>query len=202
MKKDFYSAEDFQFSQFKKGDNRAFEFFFNKYFNDIVGFSQKFIGDRDKAKSVSQDAFIKLWTNRDKIIKIGGIRSFLFTSAKTDCLNLLRHKKVKRRYESLKLQEKERLLDMEILDSLKFDSMTFSELEELVEKSIAEMPEKCRQIFMKKRMENKKNKEIAEEMDITLKAVEANMTRALKFLKLRLASYIPYILILIFLTLL
>ncbi|MCK0133845.1 RNA polymerase sigma-70 factor [Arenibacter sp. S6351L] len=190
MEKEHLSLTDFRFLQFREGDRRAFEYYFKEYYNSIVGFGTQFIGDKDKARSVAQDAFIKLWENREKVQKINGIPSFLYRSVKTDCLNLIRHHKVVRKYKSRQLQERESHLHTEILNSLNFDSVTFSELENLIEKSIEELPDKCKQVFLKKRFENKKNKEIAQELGITIKAVEANITRATKFLKLRIANYV------------
>ncbi|GBF21345.1 RNA polymerase sigma-70 factor (ECF subfamily) [Arenibacter algicola] len=199
MEKGQLSLADFRFLQFREGDRRAFEYYFKEYYNSIVGFAIQFIGDKDKAGSIAQDAFIKLWENREKVQKINGIRSFLYTSVKTDCLNLIRHNKVVRKYESKQLQARESSLHTEILNSLNFDSVTFSELESLIEKSIEELPDKCKLVFVKKRFENKKNKEIADELGITLKAVEANITRATKFLKLRLSHYVLLIIIYCFL---
>lgn len=199
MEKGQLSLADFRFLQFREGDRRAFEYYFKEYYNSIVGFAIQFIGDKDKAGSIAQDAFIKLWENRGKVQKINGIRSFLYTSVKTDCLNLIRHNKVVRKYESKQLQARESSLHTEILNSLNFDSVTFSELESLIEKSIEELPDKCKLVFVKKRFENKKNKEIADELGITLKAVEANITRATKFLKLRLSHYVLLIIIYCFL---
>jgi len=193
MKKKVLTSDEMRFRNFKKGDERAFEYFFNTYYNSIVGFCMQFLRDEDKSKSISQEAFIKLWTNREKVQKINGIKSFLYTSARTDCLNLIRHQKVVDRYKNRQLQESENSLNMEVLNSLKFDAMSFLELERLIEKSIESLPEKCKIVFRKRRIENKKNKEIAEELGITVKAVEANMTRTLKILKVKLASYLPSI---------
>jgi len=190
MDKELLRLATLHFHQFKDGDCRAFEFFFKQHFNNLVGFGVQFIGDEDKARSVAQDAFIKLWENREKVQKINGVKAFLYRSAKTDCLNLLRHHKVVQKYRSKTLHERERSLHIEILNSMQFDSVTLSELELHIDKSIEELPNKCKQVFLKKRLENKKNIEIAEELGITIKAVEANITRATKFLKLRLSNYL------------
>ncbi|MDX1364964.1 MAG: RNA polymerase sigma-70 factor [Arenibacter latericius] len=186
--KDLYTDE-YHFNQFKEGNELAFKYFFKLYYNKIVGFSIQFIRDKDKANSIAQNAFINLWENRRKILKINGIQSFLYTSAKSECLNLLRHKKVVQKYNSQQLHLKEITINREILNSLKFDSLTLKELEELIDRSIQELPEQSRLVFIKKRFENKKNKEIAIEMGISEKAVEANMTRAIKRLKLGLSHY-------------
>jgi len=66
-----------------------------------------------------------------------------------------------------------------------------AELEELIEGSVNELPDKCKQVFKMRRVDFKKNKEIAAELNISIKAVEANMTRALKHLKNKLSDYLP-----------
>ena len=149
----------------------------------------QFLGDKDKSQSIAQESFIKLWVNRDKIQKINGIKSFLYTAAKSECLNLLRHRKVVKKYQNEILNRKENQLNIEVLNSLNFDTVLLDELEAKIEQSINELPEKCRLVFNKSRKEHKKNKEISEELGISIKAVEANMTRALKSLKLKLSHY-------------
>ncbi|WP_242135692.1 RNA polymerase sigma-70 factor [Aestuariivivens marinum] len=182
------------FYQFKNGDEKAFKFYFDKYLENIIGFCVQFLYDEDKAKSVAQEAFIKLWVNRGKLVKENGISAFLYTSAKSDCLNLIRHNKVVSKYKDVKLQEYEDKLNLEVLDALQFDPLHFSELELLIEKAINDLPIRCKEVFVKRRKEDKKVFEIAKELGISIKAVEANMTRATKELRLKLAHHIPLIL--------
>ena len=187
--------DDYFLSLFKEGNDAAFEKVFKSDYNRIVGFCQQFISDKDVAKSLAQDAFVKLWLNREKIESINGIRSFLYTSAKTDCLNSIRHQKVISKYRDQQLQIKEGELNREILESFDFDQLELNELEKMINQSISELPEKCRLVFMLSRFEGKKNSEIAEELDISIKSVEANVTRALKCLRVKLAEYLPAILV-------
>lgn len=184
-----------QFENLKKGEELSFEFFFNKYYNFILGFCIQFVHDKDEANSITQEAFVNLWLNREKIDTLNGIPSFLYTHAKSKCLNVIRHQKIKSKYKNDVLNEKERVLDFEILTSMNFDSLALSELEALINKSIEELPDTTRAIFQKKRFENKKNKEIADEMQVSLKTVEAHMTKALSILKTKLSDYLPAILI-------
>ncbi|SDW85529.1 RNA polymerase sigma-70 factor [Flavobacterium degerlachei] len=184
-----------QFKSFKDGDDLAFNFFFNKYYNRVLGFSIQFIYDQDEAKNVTQEAFLKLWINKHKIETVNGIQSFLFTYAKSICLNLLRHNKVKDKFRNELLNQKERQLDFEILNSIPFDVLELSELEILINKVIGELPEKTKLVYLKKRFEHKKNEEIACELGVTQKAVEAHMTKALKILKEQLSDYLPSLLI-------
>lgn len=167
------------------------------YFNQIVGFCTEFIKDRDQAKNIAQEAFLKLWLNKEKVQKINGIRAFLYTSAKSDCLNLFRHKKVVQKYFDSSLRKREESLNVEVLNAMNFDTLMLKELEDLIEGSVNELPDKCKQVFKMRRVEFKKNKEIAVELDISIKAVEANMTRALKHLKNKLSGYLPAMILLI-----
>jgi len=180
---------DLEFRLFKSGDEQSFKRLFFLYYNHIVGFSSQFINDYDKAKSIAQDAFIKLWQNRENVETANGIRSFLYTSAKTDCLNYLRHEKVVRKHVQESIEKRERDMNLEVLKSMGLDSLEFSELDDLIKKTIEGLTEKCRQVFIKSRFENKKNHEIAEEMGIAVKSVEANMTRALKAFRKALSDY-------------
>lgn len=191
------SIESETFESFKKGEEAAFTYFYDKYFRRITSFSVQFIYDKDEAENLAQEAFINLWQNRENIDSINGIQSFLYTYAKSKCLNLIRHNKVKDKFKNDLLNHKERELDIEILNSIQFDTLELTELERIINESINDLPPKTREVFIKKRFENKKNAEIAEEMQVTLKAVEAHMTKALKILKTKLSDYMFLIFILI-----
>lgn len=177
------------------GDEKIFENIFKSNYNSIVGFCNQFISDTDKARSLAQEAFIKLWNGREKVETVNGIKSFLYTAAKTESLNYLRHEKVIRNYSTSILSARENNLNQETLESFNFDSLEFSELEELIKKTIEELPEKCKLVFIKSRFEGKKNQEIATELGIALKSVEANMTRALKILRNSLSDFLSVLFI-------
>lgn len=191
MKKNISPSADLQFSLFKEGNERAFQYFFNLHYSSIAGFCRQFLYDEDKANSTAQEAFINLWLNREKLDKPTGIKSFLYTSARSKCLNLLKHEKVTRKYEDETIDIRENQLNIEVLNALDFDSLTLLELDDLIQKSIDELPEKTKQIFILKRREHKKNAEIAAEMNVSIKAVEAHMTKAIKILKEKLSDYLP-----------
>jgi len=185
------------FESFKKGDQAAFTYFYDKYFNRIQSFCVQFIYDKDEAENLAQEALLHLWQSRENIDSINGIQSFLYTYAKSKCLNTIRHNKVKDRFKNDLLNVKENELNIEILNSISFDTLELTELERIINESINDLPPKTREVFIKKRIENKKNAEIAEEMQVTLKAVEAHMTKALKILKTKLSDYLFLIFILI-----
>lgn len=188
------------FENLKKGNDKAFEYFFNKYHGHILGFCIQFIYDKPEAMGITQEAFLNLWLNKNKIEKLNGVESFLYTYAKSKCLNAIRQIKIKERYISKSLNKKERLLDYDILNAINFDTLALDELEQLITKSINELPEKTKVVFHKKRFENKKNQEIADELQISLKTVEHHMTKALSVLRVKLSAYLPFVLISLFLS--
>lgn len=179
------------FKSFKDGDESAFNFYFNAYYNRLLGFSIQFLYDQDEAKNVTQEVFLKLWINKDKIDSENGILSFLYTYAKSICLNHIRHNKVKDRFKNDLLNQKERALNTQILNEIDFHSVEISELELRINTIIELLPEKTKQVYLQKRFENKKNEEIALAMGVSQKAVEAHMTKALKILKEQLSDYLP-----------
>ncbi|KAF2506595.1 RNA polymerase sigma-70 factor [Flavobacterium foetidum] len=186
------------FKSFKEGDETAFKFFYDKYFRRIQSFSIQFIYDADEAENLAQEALLHLWQSRENIDSLNGIKAFVFTYAKSRCLNLIRHNKVKDKFKNEHLNQKERELDIEVLNSIQFDTLELTELERIIQESVDDLPPKTREVFIKKRFENKKNAEIAAEMQVTLKAVEAHMTKALKILKTKLSDYMFLIFILIY----
>ncbi|SHF80557.1 RNA polymerase sigma-70 factor, ECF subfamily [Mariniphaga anaerophila] len=186
-----------EFLLFKAGNEKVFDKIFRINYNKVTGFCNQFIFDLDKSKSITQEAFLKLWLNRDKVQTENGIYSFLYTAAKTECLNYLRHKKIEKKYLQKSIEEKEYLLTHDIIKSFNFDEIHFTELEKAIQKAIEELPDRCREVFLKSRSEGKKNREIAEELGIAVKSVETNMTRALKILRKRLAEFLTVLIVLI-----
>lgn len=182
-----------RFLLFKSGDETIFREIFKARYNRIVGFCNQFISDLDMSRSIAQESFLKLWLNREKIQTENGINSFLYTAARTQCIDYLRHEKVKNSFE-----KQEMMLARDILESYSFDDIEFLELEEAVNHAIENLPERCRVVFIKSRYEGKKNREIADELGIALKSVETNITRALKFLRKSLADFLSILIILLY----
>ena len=163
------NINEFVFSHFREGDEKAFEYIFSTYYNPLVGFCKQFVYQGEDAKNIVQETFVNLWLNREKIEKIGGIKSFLYTYAKSKSLNFIRHKKMVGQYSDKILNDFEKNLNLEVLETFDFESYEIKEFQEIIQKSIEELPEKCRAVFIFKRHFGKSNKEIALEMNISVK---------------------------------
>ncbi len=193
MTKNKQEILSYKFLLFKSGDESVFQEIFKAKYNRVVGFCNQFIFDIDASRSIAQESFLKLWLNREKVLTENGINSFLYTAARTQCIDYLRHEKVRSNFE-----KQEMMLVGDILKSYNFDSIEFSELEDAVGRAIEGLPERCREVFLKSRYEGKKNREIAEELGIALKSVETNMTRALKSLRESLSEFLSILIILLY----
>lgn len=103
------------FLEFKDGNTQDFEYLFKLYCNRIYGFANKFIDDEDDCKEIAQGTFVKLWNSRDAINKEKAVQSCLFQIAKNACLNLIRQNKVRIKYASQYIREREKRINSEIL---------------------------------------------------------------------------------------
>lgn len=168
-------------------DPQLFDELFKQYSKPLFYYAVKFVED-EVAQDIVQDVFIKLWSDRSIIIS-QSLNSFLFTMVRNSCLQQLEKQKVRNRYlEStrLMLQEEELRYFMDEKPAL-----IEQELEDKLNEVLNALPERCRQIFNMSRFENRKNKEIAEELEISVKAVEKQITKALATIRIEMKEYLP-----------
>lgn len=131
-------------------------------------------GDIAQAEDIVQDAFSKLWLNCAKV-PVEKAKSYLFTIANNLFLNQVEHRKVVLKFEKRGHSEKDNITPQHILEQ--------EEFRQKLEKAISDLPENQRTVFLMSRIDKKKYKEIAEELDISQKAVEKRMHKALVFLR-------------------
>jgi RNA polymerase sigma-70 factor, ECF subfamily len=177
----------------KRGDEQAFELLYRKFFARLCAFTNKFLNDPEVAQEIVQDVFTKIWECREDIDPEDSIKSYIFKIAQNLSINNLRRKKVESRYIEIY-----KLVYVEKLEPSVFESLLAKELDENIIKSISHLPLQCRKIFELSRSEGLKYKEIAETLNISIKTVEAQMSKAFRVLRIELSDYIT-ILILIFL---
>lgn len=164
-------------ARIKKGDHDSFRKLFDKYSNPLYLFANSYLKSNEAAEDVVQHVFSKVWDNRKKLKSNTSFKSYLFTIA----LNNIR-----KYFNKLSRQNE---LKHEILINFLFDKTDFEEndnyqdllnkLDELIEK----MPDKRKEVFIKKKIQDKTIKEIAVECAISPKTVEYHITEAMKFLK-------------------
>ncbi len=173
---------DFVSYKLRTGDEEAFNFIFNNYYEGLVLFALDFINDRDQAEEIVQGVFVKIWENHKTLdIKIS-IKSYLLKAVQNRCYDYIKHHKIKIKFEELFLQKT-------IKDEITNDYFS-SNLIRRIDIAIDNLPEKTGHIFRMSRFENMKYKEIAEQLNISIKTVEANIGRALQQLRIDLKDWL------------
>lgn len=165
-----------------------FEELFKEYFKPLSYYAIKLVHDQDSAKEIVHTVFIKLWERRDTISLDQPIRSYLYTAVHNRCLNYLRDRS--------KFAEQD-AGDLEFLSGLtapEESKIEESETESLINDSINRLPDKCRRIFKMNRFEEKKYSEIADELNISVKTVEGQISKALRILRDELKDYLVLLL--------
>jgi RNA polymerase sigma-70 factor (ECF subfamily) len=150
--------------------SKTFEALYQTYAKDLRRFIFFKTQDLDQAEDILQDTFIKLWDNCKKV-DYNKAKSYLFTVASNSFLNAIKHEKVVRKHrESVSNQHSNETPEFIMLEK---------EFMEKLERTINSLPEKQKEVFLLNRIEKKKYKDIAKQLDISVKAVEKRMHSAL-----------------------
>ncbi len=163
------------------GNEAAFDEIFRIYYRRLVYFSMNVLKNKDSAEEVIQDLFVKLWEKKDKLEFKVSIKAYLYRAVYN---NSVQYFKKQQRFVNN---------DFELAEELSAgfnDILEQTELEERIYQTIEQLPDKCKEIFKLKRFDDLKNREIAEKLKISIKTVETQMTRALKFLTKNLGDLI------------
>mgnify|MGYP006301647395 CR=1 FL=1 len=176
--------------QLKNAETDAFRIIFRSFFQPLYLFARKFV-DHETARDVVQESFLELWRNRKKLNITTSFSSWLFTIVKNRCYKHLKEEKRKNGNQEnyrLKLKEEEFRFFADSEESiLEFD------VKERIEGVIQRLPGKCRQVFEESRFRGLSNKEISEKYDISLKAVEKHISKALKIFREEFSDWLPFL---------
>ncbi|NVJ48458.1 MAG: RNA polymerase sigma-70 factor [Cytophagia bacterium] len=167
-----------------RGDETAFQETFELYFKVLVLFATKFSLDKETAEDLVQDVFVKLYEQKERLQFHSSLKAFLYQSVRNRCIDMIRSSKTREKHH----MEIKAGAELEGLNSE--DLMLQSELEEKIYHSIGQLPEQCQIIFKMNRFEGKMNQEIAEELNISKRTVETQISKALKRLREDIYPYL------------
>lgn len=178
----------------RNNDEAAFKVIFNKYYSRLYYFILEFISFDDIAENIVQDTFFTLWNKRHELKDDSNLGAYLFTVAKNNCLYRLRDQRYRQKlFTANFLDQNELEMNMEVLNSLDSSAYSFEEIERIIERTLEELPPQCKKVFILSRFQEKKNKEIAEELNISVKVVEKHISKGLKKFKESLKDYLPFV---------
>ena len=176
----------------------GFEHFYISWYSRAKNFAREYVLDDVEAENIVQDVFIKVYERWNLFDENINLTSYFFTAIKNESLKTLRKKlTVEKAKERI---QKEYTMEIRLrYDSLESLNTAFSDeksIEDLLYDALNKLPERCRQIFVMNKLKGKKQKQIAEELGISVNTVEVQMGIAYKKLREELKDYLPIILFL------
>ena len=170
----------------RHSDPAALEAIFDAYATRLLAFAYAQVRSRETAEEIVQDLFLSIWSGRARWSVRGGLKIYLFQAVRNRVLNDIRAQRVRDR--NIVVRDPALITGYASRD--RTDDRTCNEdLEHAIERAIAELPERNRQVFLLVRQQNLAHREVASILGISVKAVEMHMIRALHALRLRLSDW-------------
>ncbi len=169
-----------------KGDEAAYRFLFDLYYQVLVTFAYRYMGDLDSSRNLVQDVFVMLFDKRKDIHIHTSLKSHLFQSVKNRALNAIKREKMQRDHHHRLAEEQG---GGEIQDS----TVGVNELTGILAGIIDQLPDQCKRIFRMSRQDGIPNAEIADKLSISKRTVETQISKALKIIRADLikTGYLP-----------
>ncbi len=166
-------------NKLKNGDPSTFTSFYQETYPRLIGYCSLFIKDSKQIEDLVQDCYESIWTQREKIDTSKSVESFLFVMLRNKCLNFLKSEKA---HHNVDLNDDFVVNELQYLYQLDFTAKEGVSIEEELIQSlktaISDLPEKRKNIFIQCKINGRKQKEVAEELGITVKAVEKHLKAA------------------------
>lgn len=170
----------------KKGDHKAFNVIFDRFYGLLFVHACKMLRDHDEAKDVVQELFEKLWNQRETISFERSLSAYLYSSVRNRIINRISHYVVEHKYiDSLKsfIEQDSYLADYRVREG---------EMKKIIEREISALPAKMKEVFELSRKDYLSYKQIAVKLQISEQTVRMHVKKALRILKPRL-SIIAYL---------
>ena len=165
------------YTKVRDSDVNAYETLFRQYYEPLCGYSAKIIDNLDVAEDIVQEIFYKIWKERVNLRIVLSVKSYLFSAVRKNSLQYFEHLKVRQRHRDYVIADNKNISasPQEILE--------YKELEQQIGFALNRLPKRRQEIFKMNRFEGKKYEEIACEMSLSVKTIEAEMSKALKVLR-------------------
>ncbi len=167
-----------------QGDESAFKEIFMLYYQQLVVFASKMVYDLDLSRDLVQEVIVNFYEKRNSIEIHTSLKAHLYQSVRNRCINYIKREQNIRIHHSNMFEEKKD-------NQLEFtDLMEETELEKRIYDIINTLPNQCQKIFEMSRFDGKKNSEIAEELNISKRTVETQISNALKKIRAKLSNHV------------
>ncbi|MDR1273776.1 MAG: RNA polymerase sigma-70 factor [Odoribacteraceae bacterium] len=168
-------------NEIREGKEEAFATVFHLYYKPLLSYAYRILRDPELANDTVQGAFCHFYEHRARISITLSIKSYLYKTVYNACLDAIKHRKVQHNYVN------QQLLDFyfsKIVQTPEAEMALYNEsIGEELRKAIDRLPARCREIFVLSKYDGLSNKQIAEQLNISEKTVEAQMTNAFSRLR-------------------
>ena len=175
----FKHNDEYLFEEIKKGNKKAFTFLYNNYFESLCTYVFSLTKNRKKAEDIVQDSMFIIWENRSKIQSKLSVKNYIYKIAYHQFINTYRKNKEHLNFVD---EVKKSALDYFI----EKDDDFLNNRKRIILDEIQKLPPKCREVFLLNKKSGLKYKEVAEELNISVKTVEIHISKALKRLRNKL----------------
>ena len=190
MKGTYQSDNDFLLSAVQRGDQKAFDTLFRRYYPMLCAYGHRFV-ELEDAEEIVEDSLLWIWENRETLVIESSLNSYLFKMVYHRALNKLAHIDATQRADTRFYEEMQEMLQ----DT---DYYQIEELAKRIEDAVAALPESYREAFVMHRFRDMSYKEIAETLGVSPKTIDYRIQQALKQLRMDLKDYLPLLLPLLF----
>ncbi len=183
---DLYSSypDERLFSLLKNDDEGAFTELYYRYGEKLLVRANLLLHSQEDAEEVVHDVFVNLWKKRADIHIIHAFHTYIAAMLRYGCFKVLAKRKQLRKNISIEVDS-----PVETSDCSTQQWLAFENLRQELEAAVSRLPEKCQLIFRLSREQYMSDKEIAQELDLSVHTVRTQMYRALQKLKTSLGSF-------------
>jgi RNA polymerase sigma-70 factor (ECF subfamily) len=182
------TEEQILIRQLKQGDMGSYEIIFHRYYPLYFQFAKGMLKEEQAAEDILQNVFMKIWLHKEMLNETKSIKNYIYVLTKREILNHFRTKY----HTQVILTEEISLFDT--VDKNKMVEVEYNELEETVQQVIDCMPPRRRDIYCLSRIQLLPNKEIAQQLGISIRTVEKHLELALQTLRKQLGEFLFFIL--------
>jgi RNA polymerase sigma-70 factor (ECF subfamily) len=173
------------------GNEKAYMFLLDTYHKRLHAYAMTLVNDQALSQDIVQNVFLKTWKSRKKLDKQFSIQSFLYKAIYNEFINSYQKNKA-----MMLLQQKYVESLNEVVENL--DGNRIEQMISLVNKEIQNLPPKCQKVFIMSKKEGLTNIEISEYLNVSIKTVEAQITKAFGILRQKLGEKYEMILLIVF----
>lgn len=166
-----------------RGDEQAFGEMYKYYYPRLGQFLLRYVKNPKKAEDIIHNVFYEIWKNRTRLEPRGTLRAYLYTASRNQALKYLN------REDDRPFSDIDDHHDLAHTPDYTDQTIDYKEFDKAVIDAVNELPEQRRKIFLMHREDQLKYREIADILNISIKTVETQMSRALKFLNKKLAPF-------------